>query len=120
MYNIKYLILATIASGCLLWAGESKAQNNEKKPGDKTNSQTVVDSENLQLPATGKTAALDPKLAAQKRGAISSSSPQDGAKTCTPIFRTNPNSISRKDFEKLPADRQRFILENGDKYSIID
>ena len=39
---------------------------------------------------------------------------------CTPGYRSNPYAISRKNFEQLPPDRQKFILSNPDKYPITD
>lgn len=98
----------------------SFAQSDSKKPGNKQHPTTAIVGSQTQSPETGPTAKLDKKLASQKRGAVSSNIQGSGARTCTPLKRENPYSISRADFEKLPADRQRFILENKNKYTIID
>jgi hypothetical protein len=39
---------------------------------------------------------------------------------CAPVYRSNPYAISRKDFEQLPPDRQKFVLNHPDKYPITD
>jgi len=43
-----------------------------------------------------------------------------GARHCTPRANNHPYSITRADFNNLPKDRQKFILDNLNKYSIID
>jgi len=41
-------------------------------------------------------------------------------RACKPATRSNPYSISKKNFDQLPADRQRFVLDNSHKYTITD
>ena len=118
--HLKHLISTSLLVGGLLMSASSLAQNHEKTPGNKKIPSASFDSENAQIPATGNTAVLNPKLATQKRGAISSIPDENSGKACTPLHRENPYSISRKDFDKLPADRQRFLLENRNKYTIIN
>ncbi len=105
----------------LMWAqSTASAQSDSKKPGNKQHPTTVTEGTQVQIPETGPNAKLDKKLASQKRGAVASNSHASGARSCTPLKRENPYSISRADFQNLPADRQRFILENKSKYTIID
>lgn len=42
------------------------------------------------------------------------------ARKCTPAVRQNPYSIKRSVFNKLPANRQAFVLSHPEKYTIID
>lgn len=98
----------------------SLAQSHEKTPGNKKIPSVSVDLDHVQTPASGNTAVLNPEMANQKRGAISSNPDEKSGKSCTPQKRENPYSISRKDFNKLPADKQRFLLDNRHKYTIID
>jgi hypothetical protein len=118
--NFKFLISTSLLLGSLLMAGASQAQNHEKYPGNKKIASPSLDVDNAQAPATGNTAVLNPEMASQKRGAITATSNENSGKSCTPLQRENPYAISRKDFNKLPIDRQRFLLENGNKYTIID
>ena len=114
-------LMTLLAFLVLTWAqSTASAQSSSKKPGNKQHPNTAVEGVQAQTPETGPTAKLNPDLASQKRGAISSNSRSSAARSCTPIKRENPYSISRADFQNLPADRQRFILENKSKYTIID
>jgi hypothetical protein len=114
-------LITSLAVLVLMWAHSAAfAQTDSKKPGNKQHPTTAIQSTQVQSPETGPNAKLDKKLASQKRGAVASNSHASGARSCTPLKRENPYSISRADFNKLPADRQRFILENKSKYTIID
>ncbi|MFM7053800.1 MAG: hypothetical protein ACKOX7_03575 [Bacteroidota bacterium] len=114
-------LMTSLAVLVLMWAHSTAfAQSHSKKPGNKQHPTTVTEVTQVQNPETGPTAKLDKKLASQKRGAVSSKNQGSSARLCTPLKRENPYSISRADFEKLPADRQRFILENKNKYTILD
>ncbi|MFN9596428.1 MAG: hypothetical protein ACK560_06520 [Bacteroidota bacterium] len=114
-------LMTLLAFLVLMWAqSTASAQSDSKKPGNKQHPTTVTEGTQVQIPETGPNAKLDKKLASQKRGAVASNSHASGARSCTPLKRENPYSISRADFQNLPADRQRFILENKSKYTIID
>lgn len=65
-------------------------------------------------------AKLNPNLAAQKRSAIQVSNDGNSARKCTTSPKENPFAISRSVFNTLPSDRQRFVLEHSNKYTIVD
>lgn len=109
-----------IALFALSHANSLQGQSFEKHPGNKKNLTSSTPQSQLQQPETGSKAKLDSKLSVQKRGAIVNNQGGSSARNCTPKKRENPYAISRVDFEKLPADRKKFILENASKYSIID
>lgn len=44
----------------------------------------------------------------------------ENSRTCVTKQRDNPYAITRVEFEKLPPDRQQFILDHSDKYAITD
>lgn len=106
---MKKIILSLIAfwGFGLLCANDIMAQSSAKTPGNK-------------LPAASQTAVTSEKPSSNPRIHARGAGPTAGARKCTPIRRDNPFAISRKDFEKLPADRQRFLLDNPSKYTIID
>ncbi|MFZ9943233.1 MAG: hypothetical protein ACO3O0_06455 [Bacteroidia bacterium] len=106
---MKKIILTTMAICAfgICFSNESKAQSSAKTPGNKKPQvENTADSK----------ATHSNNTTVHARGTSTGSS----AKQCTPLNRNNPFAISRKDFQKLPADRQRFILENQSKYTIID
>ena len=43
-----------------------------------------------------------------------------GTRNCQPKNVNKPYSITRDNFNKLPKDRQQFVLDNLNKYSIVD
>ncbi|MBL0343452.1 MAG: hypothetical protein IPP71_22900 [Bacteroidetes bacterium] len=65
-------------------------------------------------------AKLDPKYATQKRGAVVSTTQGSGARSCSPKNQVKAYSITRKNFNNLPKDRQQFVLSHLEKYSIVD
>lgn len=100
---------------------QSLAQDHYKTPGSKLELKSNSDANTLQPAETGSSGRLDPKIAHQKRGATASDpSANTNRSKCAVVKKENPYSIKRTDFDKLPADRQRFILENTTKYTIID
>lgn len=44
----------------------------------------------------------------------------ENSRNCVTKQRENPYAITRAEFEKLPPDRQQFILGQSDKYAITD
>lgn len=106
MKKIFLTTLALCAVG-ICCSNESMAQSSAKTP---RNKKPQVEDANVSEAKHPN----NPQLHA--RGTSKGSS----ARLCTPMKRDNPYAISRKDFQKLPADRQRFILENQSKYTIVD
>ncbi len=107
------------------------AQDHAKKPGRKdvttSAAKKVVKSPIVnQVKPVAKNhqsvvhAQLNPKLAVQKRGAVVSTTQGTGARACTPKNQAKAYSITRKNFNNLPKDRQEFVMSHLDKYSIVD
>ena len=65
-------------------------------------------------------ATLNPKLEAQKRGAVTVANNGNSARNCTTKPKTNPYAMSRSVFNSLPKDRQQYVLEHSDKYTVVD
>ncbi len=109
------------------WFNTAHAQQVVKNPGrkDVAVSKTVPvqksNTTNQISPVTNGVAkgTLNSNLAAQKRGAFT---PNNGSaqRNCTTKPNLKPYSITREIFDKLPKDRQEFVMSNPDKYSVID
>ncbi|MBK6639765.1 MAG: hypothetical protein KBH11_09140 [Bacteroidia bacterium] len=126
-----FLRMGFVAIAATILSTAAFAQDNAKKPGRKdvpTRVATPVVKAKVishQKPAQARQqgvvrAKLDPKLAAQKRGAVASTQQGTGARNCTPKVKANAYSIKRADFNRLPKDRQQFVLNHSDKYTIVD
>lgn len=126
-----FLRIGFVAMAAAIFSTTAFAQDAAKKAGRKDvpakTTQPVVKAQPVnhgkQSPTkpTGVVKAkLDPKYATQKRGAVVSTTSGTGARSCSPKNSVKAYSITRANFNKLPKDRQQFVLSNLDKYSIVD
>jgi hypothetical protein len=105
--SLHYFSSLALLSVLLLLNGNANGQSEEPKRKACAESQTNL-----------KTTDETPK---QKSGHLRKNDLQSGTgRGCTIDNRSNPYSISRKDFGQLPPDQQIFILNNPDKYPITD
>jgi hypothetical protein len=127
MKNAGFILKAGfVAMAALVFTSAAYSQDLKNQNGKQTETpvqktgQTTFITPGSNHPVQVVNPTLNPSLAVQKRGAIVSTSQGTGARNCTTAKRSNPYSISRANFEKLPADRKQFILDNQNKYTIID
>ncbi len=133
MKNAGFILKAGfVVFAAIAFNSNAYSQVSNQNPGVKQNkNQTevpVIKSGNVSQTSTGTNqyqnvshATLNPKYAAQKRGAVvTSNQGSAAARSCKTAKRSNPYSISRTDFNNLPKDRQQFILDNSKKYTIVD
>ena len=126
MKNVGLLLkMGVVAIAAILLTSTSEAQTVIRKGGSQgASSSTVsapVDKNYHQNYKSGVVRAiLNPNLAVQKRGAVVSTTQGDGSRNCVNKSATRSYSISRANFNKLPADRKKFVLDHSDKYVIAD
>lgn len=132
MKKAKLLLrIGFVALAATIFSTGAFAQDQAKKPGRKdVQTKTVRPTVNAQVINHGNRvtpvqhgvvkAVLDPKLASQKRGAVAATTQGTGARNCSPKNQVKAYSITRKNFNNLPKDRQQFVLSHLEKYSIVD
>ena len=108
MNNRTFLLLPVVFTSIFIFAAEDLSGQSADSM---KNSVEVMstESDSAERNTSGKPEILDKTIHLSKNG-----------RNCTPVARTNPYAISRKDFMQLPADRQKFILAHPDRYAIID
>ena len=73
--------------------------------------------------STKSQAAVTPtnsKLNAHSMRPANNAASEKATRNCQPKNINKPYSIKRDNFNKLPKDRQQFVLDNLNKYSIVD
>jgi uncharacterized membrane protein len=106
-----FVALATIAFG-----SAAHSQGAEIKPGQ-TTGHTVSQQKTGAMRGTAMTAEQSKVIIQNQEVKVATTNP---ARNCTPHSKMQANSISRKDFNNLPADRKEFVLNNSEKYTIVD
>jgi hypothetical protein len=125
-----FLRLGMVAMITAALSTVSFAQQAAKKPGQKNavtrvaspviKPQVINHGQKVSATKSVVKPTLNPRLASQKRAAVGATSQGSGARNCTPRSAMKPNSITRANFNKLPKDRQAFVMQHSDKYTIVD
>ena len=125
--NLKSSILI---SGLLFMVVNANGQKTEDIRNEQKQSKSEIQSESRFAPGLRKnnnqstihgkinTSSSDQKITIEQ-----ASNPVNsgvGSRKCAPKISENPFGISRKNFLKLPPDRQQFLLENSHRYIIVD
>ena len=122
-----FLKLGFVAIAATFFCSTVQAQSAAKTPGRKDTG--ALSAEEIKIARTANLVAtkhaaivkakVDPKLVTTRGGAVTKRSGV-ATRICTQKHRENMYTITRTTFDKLPADRQQFIKNNSDKYTIID
>jgi hypothetical protein len=126
-----FLRMGFVAIAAALLSTAAFAQDAAKKPGRKNvEAKVATPVVKAKVLNHGKPTAvrqqgvvhakLDPKLASQKRGAVKTPIQGSSSRNCTPRSNMKPYSITRANFNRLPKDRQQFVLSHSNKYTIIN
>jgi len=123
----QFLKFGFVALAATFFCSAVYAQSAVQDPGRKDeikNSTTVSPKVTSQSPQTSvknqgvPRKSVNPKQASAARGgAVATGNP---GRSCTAKSTMKPYSITRANFNKLPKDRQQFVLENSNKYTIVD
>ena len=106
-----------VALAAIALSSASYSQGAEMKSGSKNTNPAKASTNTLR---GSNVSAVQSKQLIMNQKETSAIVTTSTTKTCTPKALANPYSISRKNFNNLPADRQKFVLNNSNKYTIVD
>ncbi len=123
-----FVKLGFVALAATFWSCAVMAQSGAKYPGRKdtgTLSDAQVKSLRIEQAQTSNQMSVvkskvDPRLAAKSRGGVTVARTGNTGRNCTSKSTMKPYSITRENFNKMPLDRQQFVLSHSDKYTIVD
>ena len=122
-----FVKLGFVALAATFWSCAVMAQSAAKYPGRKDTG-TLSDEQRKSLrkeqeasnQMTVVKSKVDPRLASKSRGGVTVAPTGNTGRNCTPTSTMKPYSITRENFNKMPLDRQEFVLSHSDKYTIVD
>jgi hypothetical protein len=111
LLKVSFVAMATIA-----FSSAAFAQAAEIKPG-KSTSQAVTQKSSARGASSVTAEESKVKIKQENDAKVIAQTPE---RNCVSKSTLPPNSITRKNFDNLPKDRQQFILDNSAKYTIVD
>lgn len=107
-----------VAIAAIAFTSAAYSQGAEIKPGQPSGNAHVRPASN-QLRGNTVTAA-ESKLILQNQSQNNANIVSKPERNCVSKSTMKPYSITRANFNNLPADRKQFVLNNSDKYTIVD
>src|SRR5688572_3264122 len=124
----QFLKLGFVALAATIFCSSVHAQTNAQGPGRKDevkNSTPVVNTRvvnpgQVRNQGVAKKSVNTKQAANAARGYSASAQTRNPTRNCTPKSGLKPYAITRANFNKLSKDRQQFVLNNSNKYTIVD
>lgn len=107
-----------VAIAALAFTSAAYSQGAEVKPGQTSGNVHMKPASNQMRGNT--VSAVDSKLILQNQSETKAAVVSNPERNCVSKSTMKPYSITRANFNNLPADRKQFVLNNSDKYTIVD
>ncbi len=118
------LVIFSISVLCSAAHAQSGTRSEEKKDvGTSVAAHSRIQSDTNRNKSTKTQSAVTPtnsKLNAPILHSVNNAATGKGSRNCQPKNINKPYSITRENFNKLPKDRQQFVMSNLNIYSIVD
>ena len=122
-----FVKMGFVALAATFWSCAVMAQSGAKYPGRKDTGTPSAEQAKILRTEQAQTtqvtvvkSKVDPQLTSKSRGGVTVARTGNPARNCTSKSTLKPYSITRENFNKLPLDRQQFVLSHSEKYTIVD